>query len=86
MKIEAFRVDVSDDALTDLQDRLARTRWPGDFANEQWARDASAPSKGEVPVKGRPAKPTVGSTKAPARRAAGLEADAGVGAERLNGG
>lgn len=37
MKIEAFRVDVSDDALTDLQDRLARTRWPGDFANEQWA-------------------------------------------------
>ena len=35
--IEAFRVDVSEAVLADLQQRLANTRWADDFANEGWA-------------------------------------------------
>jgi pimeloyl-ACP methyl ester carboxylesterase len=31
-----FTIEISDEVLTDLTDRLARTRFPGDFANEDW--------------------------------------------------
>ena len=37
MSKEAFTVSVSDAVLTDLRERLAKARWPGEFANEQWA-------------------------------------------------
>lgn len=36
MTIETFRVDIPDTVLVDLRERLARTRWPDDFANEAW--------------------------------------------------
>ncbi|MGH7000894.1 MAG: epoxide hydrolase N-terminal domain-containing protein, partial [Stellaceae bacterium] len=37
MQKEPFRVAVPDAVLTDLHERLARTRWPIDFNNENWA-------------------------------------------------
>ena len=37
MSKEAFTVSVPDAVLTDLRERLAKARWPGEFANEQWA-------------------------------------------------
>ncbi|MDY7225701.1 epoxide hydrolase family protein [Hyalangium rubrum] len=37
MHKERFEIHIPDETLTDLRDRLARTRWPGDFANEGWA-------------------------------------------------
>jgi len=33
---EAFRIDVSERALLDLRDRLARTRWPDEVADAGW--------------------------------------------------
>jgi len=36
--IRPFRVAVSDDELTDLRDRLARTRWAPDTPGEGWSR------------------------------------------------
>ena len=33
---EPFQINVPDTTLQDLHDRLARTRWPHDFANDQW--------------------------------------------------
>jgi len=36
MTIEPFSIHVPDAVLTDLQERLARTRWAPDFANENW--------------------------------------------------
>lgn len=36
--IRPFRVAVSDDELTDLKDRLARTRWAPDTPGEGWSR------------------------------------------------
>ncbi len=35
-RIQAFRVEVSDEVLNDLQVRLKLTRWADDFANERW--------------------------------------------------
>ncbi len=37
MQKQSFRVAVPDSVLDDLRQRLARTRWPIDFANENWA-------------------------------------------------
>ena len=37
MQIAPFSIHVPDAVLTDLQERLARTRWAPDFANEKWA-------------------------------------------------
>ncbi|HUE37878.1 MAG TPA: epoxide hydrolase [Candidatus Binatia bacterium] len=37
MKAERFEIAIPDSALTDLRDRLARTRFAEDFANDQWA-------------------------------------------------
>jgi pimeloyl-ACP methyl ester carboxylesterase len=37
MEQEPFRIAVPDAVLTELRDRLARTRWPMDFANQDWA-------------------------------------------------
>jgi pimeloyl-ACP methyl ester carboxylesterase len=37
MPVEPFEIAVSDATLEDLQERLARTRWPIDPANDQWS-------------------------------------------------
>lgn len=34
--IESFEVSVPDASTDDFPERLARTRWPDDLANEQW--------------------------------------------------
>ncbi len=36
MKAEPFEIAVPEETLGDLRDRLARTRWPEDFANTGW--------------------------------------------------
>lgn len=36
MSIEPFKIDIPDSTLVDLRERLARTRWPQDFGNDQW--------------------------------------------------
>ena len=41
MKAETFRIAIPDSTLTDLRERLARTRWAEDFANEGWAYGTS---------------------------------------------
>ncbi len=33
---EPFTISISDEVLADLRDRLSRTRWPNDFANDHW--------------------------------------------------
>jgi len=40
--IEPFRIDIADADLADLRERLARTRWTGDFANDDWGYGANA--------------------------------------------
>jgi len=35
-RVQAFRVDVPQDDLDDLRDRLARTRWPDEVAGAEW--------------------------------------------------
>ena len=40
--IEPFRVAVAQHVLDDLAERLSRTRWTGDFANDDWAYGANA--------------------------------------------
>jgi len=37
MQKESFRIAIPEATLQDLRDRLARTHWPIDFANSQWA-------------------------------------------------
>src|ERR1700694_5744921 len=37
MNKESFKITVPDAVLTDLRERLARVRYPIDFANENWA-------------------------------------------------
>ena len=37
MKAERFEIAIPDETLADLKDRLARTRFPDDFANDGWA-------------------------------------------------
>jgi pimeloyl-ACP methyl ester carboxylesterase len=34
---ERFVIDIDDRVLTDLRDRLLRTRWPADLANDDWS-------------------------------------------------
>ena len=36
MPKQPFSVAIPDETLTDLKERLARVRWPDDFANSQW--------------------------------------------------
>jgi pimeloyl-ACP methyl ester carboxylesterase len=36
-----FEVEFPADAVADLRDRLARTRWPGDFGNDDWRYGAN---------------------------------------------
>lgn len=36
MAIDPFKIDIPDSTLSDLRERLARTRWPEDFGNEAW--------------------------------------------------
>ena len=36
MQPERFRIEITDEAVADLRDRLARTRWPGDYGNDDW--------------------------------------------------
>ncbi|MET0586928.1 MAG: epoxide hydrolase N-terminal domain-containing protein [Novosphingobium sp.] len=40
--IKPFRIAVEQDVLDDLRERLARTRWTDDFANDDWAYGANA--------------------------------------------
>lgn len=42
MTIQPFFVHVADEDLLDLKERLARTRWAPDFANEQWQYGSNA--------------------------------------------
>jgi microsomal epoxide hydrolase len=37
MTIEVYRIEIPDERLEDLRDRLARSRFPHDFANEDWS-------------------------------------------------
>lgn len=37
MQKQTFRISVPDSVLEDLRQRLSRTRWPIDFANDDWA-------------------------------------------------
>jgi pimeloyl-ACP methyl ester carboxylesterase len=39
--IEAFRIDIPQADLDDLQDRLARTRWPSELSGAGWSRGVS---------------------------------------------
>ncbi|GIX29686.1 MAG: hypothetical protein KatS3mg124_0158 [Porticoccaceae bacterium] len=39
--IRPFRIQVPDAVLSDLRRRLAATRWPADFANEDWRYGAN---------------------------------------------
>ncbi len=41
MLIEPFRIDVGDDVLTDLRERLARTRWPDAVDGAGWSYGAA---------------------------------------------
>lgn len=41
MSIEPFRIDIPNDVLSDLQQRLKNTRWCDDFANDDWAYGAN---------------------------------------------
>ena len=38
-----FRVDIGDDAIADLRDRLARTRWPHQIADAGWDYGINVP-------------------------------------------
>ena len=38
MDIKPFKIDIPQAALDDLQERLARTRWPGEFPGVGWSR------------------------------------------------
>lgn len=40
--IEPFRIAIRDTVLDDLHERLGRTRWTADFANDGWAYGANA--------------------------------------------
>lgn len=40
--IEEFRIDIAEAVLDDLKERLARTRWTADFANDGWTYGADA--------------------------------------------
>ena len=42
MPVEAFRVEVAEAALDDLRHRLKSTRWPDDFANDDWLYGTNA--------------------------------------------
>jgi pimeloyl-ACP methyl ester carboxylesterase len=39
-RVERFRIDVSDAVLTDLEERLARTRWPDQLPGTDWTYGA----------------------------------------------
>ena len=39
--MEPFSIHVSDDVLNDVKERVARTRWPLDFANDDWQYGAN---------------------------------------------
>lgn len=43
MKIEDFVVDVPEAALDDLRRRVVNTRWPVDFANDDWRYGVARP-------------------------------------------
>jgi len=42
VKKTPFSIDIPESTLRDLQERLARTRWPHDFANEDWRYGTNA--------------------------------------------
>lgn len=42
MRVEPFAIEVAEPVLTDLRERLARTRWPGPAPGEPWAQGTDA--------------------------------------------
>ena len=42
MQKTPFTIAIPESTLTDLRERLARVRWPNDFANENWEYGANA--------------------------------------------
>ena len=36
MDIKPFKIKIPDAVLADLQERLARTRWPDEIADSEW--------------------------------------------------
>lgn len=43
MHPERFEIRVTDEVLADLRERLRRTRWPHDYANDDWSYGTNAP-------------------------------------------
>ena len=41
MQPERMHIEFGAEAVADLRDRLARTRWPGDFGNDDWRYGAN---------------------------------------------
>src|SRR5215471_6708310 len=41
MQPEQFRIEFTDAAVADLRDRIGRTRWPGDYGNDEWKYGAN---------------------------------------------
>jgi len=41
MKTSPFIIEIPQESLDDLSDRLARTRWPSDYANADWSYGAN---------------------------------------------
>ncbi|MBN8910338.1 MAG: epoxide hydrolase N-terminal domain-containing protein, partial [Rhodospirillales bacterium] len=37
MNVTPFTIAIPDDALADLRERLARTRWPDEINDDDWA-------------------------------------------------
>lgn len=42
MQPERFEIRIGDDVLADVRDRLRRTRWPHDYANDDWSYGTNA--------------------------------------------
>ncbi len=42
MKPSPFKIAIPDSVLTDLRERLSRTRWPRDYANDDWRYGTNA--------------------------------------------
>ena len=52
MQPEQFRIEFTDSAVADLRDRIGRTRWPGDYGNDEWKYGANEDWMQESPRTG----------------------------------
>jgi|GEM_PF-7084688 len=46
--VREFRIQVADEVLDDLRQRLARTRWPDQIAGSEWEYDVDRESMKEL--------------------------------------